>query len=58
MQTYDPAGIEDITADIDQTLPVKVYNLSGQKIADSTDALPAGIYIIRHGNAVKTIAVK
>lgn len=35
-----------------------VYNLSGIKVADSTENLQPGIYIIRKGMVVKKIAVK
>ncbi|MDE6062215.1 MAG: hypothetical protein K2G00_05600, partial [Duncaniella sp.] len=38
--------------------PIEVYNLNGIKIADSTGSLPAGLYIVRHGNTVKKIAMK
>lgn len=49
-------AIEDVA--IDFTLPYEVFSLNGVKIADSTDNLPAGIYIVRQGNNVKKIAVK
>lgn len=38
--------------------PTEVYNLSGIKVADSTDNLPAGIYIVRRGPSVKKIAIR
>ena len=58
IKAYDPAGIEEVTADIDISLPVEVYNLSGVKVAGSTDALPSGIYILRQGSATKKIVVE
>lgn len=57
-------GIEDVVTDspmanesIDFNAPYEVYNLNGIKVGDSTSSLPAGIYIVRQGNAVKKIAV-
>ena len=39
------AGVEDITADADDTV-TGVYNLSGVRIADTLDNLPRGLYIV------------
>ncbi|MGN0231872.1 MAG: hypothetical protein ACI4A8_06640, partial [Muribaculaceae bacterium] len=47
--------IADTDADADA--PVEVFNLQGVKIADSTDGLDAGIYIVRLGKSVKKIAI-
>ena len=52
------AGIEEVTADFDPNAPVEVYNLSGEKVADNTDNLPAGLYIIRQGKTARKVAVK
>lgn len=38
-------GVEDIAADFDTDAPCEIYNLSGVKVTDNTDNLPAGIYI-------------
>ena len=38
-------GVEDIAADFDTDAPCEIYNLSGVKVAENTDNLPAGIYI-------------
>ncbi len=38
-------GIEDVAADFDTDAPCEIYNLSGVKVAENTDNLPAGIYI-------------
>ena len=50
-------GVDEIEASLDPDAPYEIFTLDGVKIADSTDNLPAGIYIIRQGNAVKKIAV-
>ncbi|MDE6008938.1 MAG: leucine-rich repeat domain-containing protein [Muribaculaceae bacterium] len=38
--------------------PVEVFDLNGIKIADSTENLSKGIYIVRQGTAVRKIVVK
>ena len=44
-------GIEEVCVDeLDDDLPMDVYNLNGVKVGDSLDDLPAGIYVIRQGN--------
>ena len=54
-------GVDEIESDgfgdsIDYTRPYEVYNMSGLKVADSTDGLTNGLYIIRQGSAaVKTM---
>lgn len=52
------SAITDVTVDAENDAPIEVYHLNGIKIADSTDSLPAGLYIVRQGNTVKKIAVK
>ncbi len=49
-------GVAAAIADIDA--PIEVYNLRGVKVADSTDTLPAGVYIVRQGRVVRKIVVK
>lgn len=58
IKVYDPAGIDEITADIDENTPYEIYNLNGVKISDSIDSLASGIYIVRQDNKTKKIAVK
>ena len=58
VKVYDPASIEENIADFNEDAPCEVFNLNGVKIADSTDNLPAGIYVVRQGNTAKKIAVK
>ena len=54
-------GVDEIESDgfgdsIDYTRPYEVYNMNGLKVADSTDGLTNGLYIIRQGSAaVKTM---
>ena len=56
IQAYQFDGIEDIT--VDNNLPCEVYNLSGVKVADATEGLTPGLYIVRQGSNVKKISVK
>ena len=58
IKVYVPASTDDVIADFNEDAPYDVYNLNGVKVAESTDNLPAGIYIVRQGNTVKKIAVK
>lgn len=55
---YDFSGIEETVTDFDADAPCAVYNIGGVKVGNSTDNLPAGIYIVRKGNTAKEIAVK
>ena len=52
------SGVENVIADFNEDAPCEVFNLNGVKVAESTVNLPAGLYIVRQGNAVKKIAVK
>ena len=52
------SGVEDVIADFNEDAPCEVFNLNGVKVGESTDNLPAGIYIVRQGNSVEKIAVK
>ena len=58
IKVYVPASIDEVIADFNEDAPYEVFNLNGVKVAESTDNLPAGIYIVRQGNVVKKIAVK
>ncbi len=49
---------EEVSAEIDFTAPVEVYNLQGVMVARTTDNLATGFYIVRQGKNVKKIAVK
>ena len=49
-------GVESIVSD--SWSPIEVYNLNGYKVADSTDNLASGIYIIRQGTKTYKISVK
>lgn len=62
--TGDIMGVDEIviesndSTDIDYRQPYDVYNMNGLKVADSTDGLSKGIYIIRQGKAtVKTVVM-
>ncbi len=60
-----PAGVDDVRADEDpevdnqvniQSIPDGVYNMHGQRVADSTEGLTSGLYIVRaNGKTTKTI---
>lgn len=46
------------TVDIDDTnAPVEVYNLTGVKVADSCDNLPAGVYIVKKNGKTTKITL-
>lgn len=51
------SDIDDISAEIDKNAPIEVYNVNGIKIADTTDNLPSGFYILRQGKIIKKIIV-
>lgn len=59
IKAYDFAGVDEILvdADTDANMPYEVYNLNGIKIADSTDNIAPGIYIVRQGSKIKKIVV-
>ncbi len=50
------SGIESVEAA--SAGATEVFDLSGMKVADSPDNLPAGIYIVRTGSTVRKIAVR
>lgn len=54
--TYEPDGIANISLDMSQ--PYKIYSLSGQPCQGSLQTLPKGIYIVRQGQASKTVQVR
>ena len=58
IKVYVFNGVEEIEADVDPNAPAEVFTLSGVKVADTVDALPAGIYIIRQNGKSHKIAVK
>lgn len=51
------SGIDDITSDAN-TAATEVYNMSGVKVADTIDNLPAGTFIVSQGGNVKKIYIK
>ena len=58
IQEKDFTGIEMVMAELDPNVPVEIFGLSGTKVADTTEGLPAGLYIIRQGKISKKVAVK
>lgn len=58
ISVYDPASINEIFTDFNEDAPYEIFNLNGVKVADSTENLPSGIYILRQGKLAKKIAVK
>lgn len=58
IEAYDFSGIDEVSVNLDSTLPYEVYNLNGVMIGNSIDNLAPGIYIVRQGNNVKKIMVK
>ncbi len=57
---YDTSGIEDVGSDDGMTAdePVEVFNMAGVKVADSTEGLPSGIYIVRQGAKTTKLAIR
>lgn len=56
VEVYDPASVGSNI--IDENLPVEIYNLNGVKVNNSTNHLPAGVYIIRQGNKAQKVIIK
>ena len=54
-ETY--SGIEDVM-NIDNRIPVEVFNLNGVKVGNSVENLAPGLYIVRQGNKIRKISVK
>lgn len=53
------SAIDEVIVDAPEAnYPTEVYNLSGVKVAESTDNLPAGIYIVRRGPSAQKIAIR
>lgn len=55
-KTTGTSGVDNIN--IEEPTVIEVYNLCGAKIADNTNSLDAGIYIVRKGSKVSKIMVK
>lgn len=51
----DLSGIDDISDDIDPTLPMQIYNQHGVPVGSSLDDLIPGIYIVRQIGKTKKI---
>lgn len=58
IQGHDFSGIEYVVDDLDINAPVEVYNLNGVKLGESTDNLPAGIYILHQGSTIRKVAIQ
>ena len=54
----DFSGVSDITAGADETKTVEVYNMAGVKVAESTQGITPGIYLVREGSDVKKVIIK
>lgn len=55
---FGDVGVDRITDDFNQNLPIEVYNLNGVKISESIDNVAPGTYIVRQGSTIKKIMVK
>ena len=53
IKAYEFSGVDGILGDDDVNIPCEVYSLNGVKIAESTDNLAPGIYIVRQDNSIK-----
>lgn len=63
IKAYDLSDAEEIVSDmnsksINTSLSKEYYNLNGIKVADSTDGLTPGIYIMRQGSKSSKITIK
>ena len=58
IKAHDFAGIENIADDNGISGPTEVYNLNGLKVGNSTDGLPAGLYIVSQGGTTTKTIVK
>jgi len=50
------AGIESVEAGASGT--AEVFSLTGAKVADTLENLPAGIYLVREGSMVRKIIIR
>ncbi|MDE6394812.1 MAG: leucine-rich repeat domain-containing protein, partial [Duncaniella sp.] len=55
---FNPAGIGEISADLDTNAPCEIYDLTGVKVGDTPDTLAPGIYIIRRGTTVRKVQIR
>lgn len=55
---FSHLGVSLITDELGQHLPIAVYDMKGVKVADCTEGLAPGAYIIRQGNVSKKIIVR
>ncbi len=51
-----PSGIENIVADANAE--TEIYTVSGVKVGNNMDNMPAGIYILRQGTRTRKVVVK
>lgn len=57
IEAYDFSGVAEISEDIDGEKCCEVYSLNGVRIANTTDNLLPGIYIVRQGPTVKKVVI-
>ncbi|MDE6321363.1 MAG: leucine-rich repeat domain-containing protein [Muribaculaceae bacterium] len=57
IEAHDFAGVEELPTYIDDEKACEVYDLNGVRIANTTDNLAPGLYIVRQGPTAKKIAV-
>lgn len=57
IKPYDFGGVDGVFIDPDDKNPTEIYNIYGIQVADSTEDLAPGIYIVRQGKANKKIIV-
>lgn len=55
---FDATGENSIHAVQVTDKKAEVFNLCGKKVADTTQGLPVGVYIVRQGNKSKKITVR
>lgn len=55
-KTTGSSAVENIT--VEENTTTEVYNLCGAKVAESTDGLSAGIYIVRRGTTATKLIIR
>lgn len=59
IEEYGESDIDDVIVDsVEADSNIEVYNLNGIKVAQSTDNLRQGIYIVRNGSMVNKIEIR
>ena len=50
------SGVSSV--DIDENVPMVVYNMNGVQVGSSLKNLPSGVYIVKQAKSVKKVLIK